>query len=226
MPTDALDGDQDRTGRTLWHLVFEVSAAASPLGAVADAVDDSLTIERVVPASDRELLAYGSTTADPSALEGIAGVTDGVADARVIADRDADRRVEIRLLAPPLLAAVRATGGDLTRFRMAADGGILEVTAADDDGSVLVDELAGQSGVVLRSRATESVDPTADDPLAKLTSRQREVLVTAYHAGFFEWPRASDGEEVADSLGIAQPTFVEHLRRAEQSVLAAILGDE
>lgn len=54
-----------------------------------------------------------------------------------------------------------------------------------------------------------------------LTDRQREVLETAYHAGFFEWPRASSASDVAALLGVSPPTFHEHLRRAEEKLLTA-----
>lgn len=52
-----------------------------------------------------------------------------------------------------------------------------------------------------------------------LTDRQHEVLLTAYHAGFFAWPRESTGEEIAELLDISQPTFHEHLRTGERKLL-------
>jgi PAS domain S-box-containing protein len=55
-----------------------------------------------------------------------------------------------------------------------------------------------------------------------LTVRQREVLRTAYHSGYFEWPRHRSGEDVADTLDIAQPTFHRHLRKCNRSVYAAL----
>jgi PAS domain S-box-containing protein len=58
-----------------------------------------------------------------------------------------------------------------------------------------------------------------------LTERQRTAVETTYYAGFFEWPRESTGEEVAESLGISAPTFHKHLRVAERKLLAARFGD-
>lgn len=57
---------------------------------------------------------------------------------------------------------------------------------------------------------------------ARLTDRQREVLQVAYHSGFFEWPRSQNGEEVADVLGITQPTFHQHLRVGQRELLAGV----
>ena len=53
---------------------------------------------------------------------------------------------------------------------------------------------------------------------SELTERQLETLQAAHHSGYFEWPRDRTGEEVAESLGITQPTFNGHLRAAERKL--------
>ncbi|WP_425494434.1 helix-turn-helix domain-containing protein [Natronoglomus mannanivorans] len=40
-----------------------------------------------------------------------------------------------------------------------------------------------------------------------LTDRQRATLEAAYRSGLFKWPRRTIGEDVAQSLEIAPPTF-------------------
>ncbi|WP_438267412.1 helix-turn-helix domain-containing protein [Haladaptatus halobius] len=50
-------------------------------------------------------------------------------------------------------------------------------------------------------------------------------MTAAYNAGFFEWPRESTGEEVADSLGVLAPTFHQHLRASERKLLAVFFGE-
>ena len=58
-----------------------------------------------------------------------------------------------------------------------------------------------------------------------LTDRQRSVLRAAYHAGYFDGTRKRTGAEIADSLGIAQPTFSTHVRAAIRNLLSAIWDD-
>jgi len=58
-----------------------------------------------------------------------------------------------------------------------------------------------------------------------LTDRQRNVLRAAYHEGYFDENRKRTGAEIADSLGIAQPTFSTHMRAAQRNLFAAIWGD-
>lgn len=57
--------------------------------------------------------------------------------------------------------------------------------------------------------------PVLDD----LTERQREVLQIAFEMGYYEWPRDCTGQDVADELGIASPTFSEHVFAAERKIL-------
>ncbi|WP_435101642.1 helix-turn-helix domain-containing protein [Halarchaeum sp. P4] len=57
----------------------------------------------------------------------------------------------------------------------------------------------------------------------KLTERQREVLETAYEAGYFERPRRANATELAAELDISQSTFTEHLVAAQQKLLEDVL---
>ncbi|MFO7834987.1 MAG: bacterio-opsin activator domain-containing protein, partial [Halohasta sp.] len=59
----------------------------------------------------------------------------------------------------------------------------------------------------------------------QLTERQQEVLRTAYYARFFEWPRETNAGELADILGIAQPTVSRHLRTAERELFSMVYDD-
>jgi len=60
----------------------------------------------------------------------------------------------------------------------------------------------------------------------RLTDRQREVLLTAYESGFFESPRETTGEQLAELLDLSQPTVTHHLREAQRRIYAAMLGEE
>lgn len=66
-------------------------------------------------------------------------------------------------------------------------------------------------------------DPGVTDALRQLTPRQREALRTAYDLGFYENPRRSDYEELAEALECAPSTANELLRRAETAVVGAVL---
>lgn len=57
----------------------------------------------------------------------------------------------------------------------------------------------------------------------KLTSRQLEVLRTAYEMGYFERPRKANAGEVAATLGIDPSTFTEHLSVGLRKLLDDVL---
>lgn len=63
-----------------------------------------------------------------------------------------------------------------------------------------------------------SVDRTA------FTDRQYEALETAHEMGYFESPKGATAEEVATEIGIAAPTFLEHLSVAQTKLLDQLLS--
>lgn len=127
---------------------------------------------------------------------------------------------------------------------IAAHGGVIREATAEAGDTRLVIELPAQADVrAFTQRLEESASglelaakrhrgqqsgvgridgaPLTDD----LTERQQEVLQTALEAGYFEWPRESDGEDVADRLGITQPTFNKHLRVAERKIFQQLYSE-
>ncbi len=66
-------------------------------------------------------------------------------------------------------------------------------------------------------------DPREDSPMQWLTPRQREALVAAYRAGYYDTPRRADSARVARSLDLSKSATVEHLRKAQKRLLDGIL---
>ena len=63
---------------------------------------------------------------------------------------------------------------------------------------------------------------TAQD---RLTKRQWGVLRTAYLSGFFDWPRTTTGEEIAETFDLSQPTINRHLRVGERKLLELLFEE-
>lgn len=53
----------------------------------------------------------------------------------------------------------------------------------------------------------------------KLTDRQRATLEAAHMNGYFEWPRPTDGSEIAETMDVTRQTFHQHLRAAERKLI-------
>lgn len=54
---------------------------------------------------------------------------------------------------------------------------------------------------------------------AELTAAQWEALTTAFDAGYFEIPRRTSLEDIADQLGISRQATSERIRRAQAALL-------
>jgi len=62
-----------------------------------------------------------------------------------------------------------------------------------------------------------------DHPLEELTTRQREVVETAWQSGYYEVPKQVSAEEIAEELALDSSTVTEHLQRAERNLLGQLL---
>ncbi|SIR64623.1 hypothetical protein SAMN05421858_3097 [Haladaptatus litoreus] len=94
----------------------------------------------------------------------------------------------------------------------------------------VVSDLQGRCAGVTVRRLTRS--DSLDDTQSLLfvdrtafTKRQYDVLRTAHRMGYFESPKESNSEAVADELGISVTTFVEHLSVAQTKLLEQLLTE-
>jgi PAS domain S-box-containing protein len=191
--------------------------------------DIEFTLDGVVPQSDGTQRLYG-TAKGPTAKE-----FQDVLDAVPVIE-------ETRLL---------STVGDTTRYELSAEPGSVAGVFASFDGE-LQSIVTENDTCKLVGEFPETVDPEAvlravrepypDIELAsqrrivspaylrstiedRLTERQRTVLGMAYHAEYFEQPRGSTGDELADRLGITRQTFHAHLRKAQSTVFHAVFEE-
>jgi len=193
--------------------------------------DGRITLDKAVPVGDGRQLIYGTVT--PEHIDAVELITDQVPywdDLRLRDDGDGPAEFELRVSDPPILSTVASMGGSVDQaviedghcyftIHLSPTADLRRLT------SVVKDSYPGAEMVTRRQ-----IDRPADTPERvhreieeALTDRQETVLQAAYHAGFFEWPRDAAGEEIAESLGIASPTFSQHLRKAERKVLSVLL---
>jgi DNA-binding CsgD family transcriptional regulator len=69
-----------------------------------------------------------------------------------------------------------------------------------------------------------SIDTKGESLLSKLTSRQRQILLTGYALGYYDVPRKISSEELARHLNADKSTVVEHLRKAERKLIGSIIA--
>ncbi|WP_339103377.1 PAS domain-containing protein [Haloterrigena salinisoli] len=204
---------------------------SNPLGRLADRLDARVEFEGGTIRDDGAPTVFAVVDepidVDPADLTDL----EGIGDVSVIADTDAETLLQLHYTGPFLGAAVDANGGTL-RTLVADETGtraVVEVPETVEVRNVLSQLNRREFAVSLvarregSTRTQSTIDAAARNALLeRLTDRQREVVQTAYHGGFFEWPRRTTGESIADSLGISSPAFQKHVRATERKLFTAL----
>ncbi len=200
---------------------------------ITEPPSDGIIMDAAVPQGDGEFVVFGST--NPDDLPFLRELAEKLDPWKELIDVDAgDERVsyEALLEEPPFLTRMGEIGGRLVQGVIEADDIRVRVQlphsasvrqSLDALREAYPDTTLVSKQEVTPSRTAETGE--SDVSLDDLTNRQLETLRTAYHAGYFDWPRETSGEEVAEILGISSPTFSQHLRGAEETVFGSLLSD-
>ncbi|MFT4947681.1 MAG: PAS domain S-box-containing protein, partial [Natronomonas sp.] len=215
---------------TVVELEFEVGGADSVFAAITDRLDCRLSLNNITPTTEAGYLCYIDVDGvDPEQVVEGARSARGVESARVVRGRGQTGIVELRVTTGPLTALFEH-GATIRSFEAAdGTGRLIGETAPQSGAQSMIKTLEGAYGeatfIAKRTRTEESptLTMTKHAVETELTDRQREVLGLAYHAGYFESPRDSTGDELADALGIASPTFYQHVRKALRKILTLLL---
>ncbi len=211
---------------------YDDTAAVFP--ALSAALGCTVELEGVVPAESGDIVTFVRVEGeDPATILGQLVDDDLTTDARLIRSFESEALVEVVLAERSPVGVFVGHGGkivDLTvedgRARLVGEfspgldiRGVIE-DFGEDYPSV---ELHKKQDGVDRAETELAVKHALED---HLTEKQRSVLSGAYQAGYFEWPRGSTAEEIADSMGVSSPTLHNHLRRAQQKLVGTALEDE
>ncbi|MEF8856264.1 MAG: bacterio-opsin activator domain-containing protein [Haloplanus sp.] len=199
---------------------------------VSAETDCLIRLEDVIHRADGNLLQY-FTVSDtaPDDVLGMASDEPAIAEARLVAE-GSDGALFQFVVSGPCVTETLAETGALTSDVSAASGigrvvaavpphvavrTVVETFRSRHPGSDLVARRECDQSAPVRTNA--GVHAALAD---QLTEKQYEVIRTAYLGGYFAWPRESTAEECADALGIAQPTFSQHVRTAQRKVFATL----
>ncbi|MXV63541.1 GAF domain-containing protein [Natronorubrum sp. JWXQ-INN-674] len=215
------------------ELEFRVEELAKPLIQLSTSEECTIELDQLIR-GDETLLAYGSAEGvDQEVFRETIEETDGFGEVRFLAvRRDA---FEFELVAPAAVSLFEtiATHGGRVQSATVDDGEfrfVVELPRGRDTRQ-MIELIQEQRDDVtyLAQRTSERSEPNDTGSASvleeELTEKQRAALETAYFAGYFDWPRESTGEEIAERLGIAPATFNQHLRTAERKFFNSVLGE-
>lgn len=205
--------------------VLELSSAAL-FGPFLGAADGPfrVTVDEVVSLPDGGALEYVTASGLPAkALMEAMRQRDAVQSVRLLRSTGDECGLEVSVASPSVPVVFDDLGG-----------GVVSLVEHPPDGPpALVAELPGDVDPRQAVRAVRQAYPDVEldsqelrysprllfDVVGEvLTDRQFAALQAAYHGGYFETPRRSSGEELAEQLGITRQTFNQHLRKAERAV--------
>ncbi|WP_459193853.1 MEDS domain-containing protein [Halosimplex sp. J119] len=188
-----------------------------------------LSLEGVVPSTDGQLRVFMSARG-VEAEDVLAFAPDlATTELSVVSEYDDDGvpvcLFEAALSEESLCETVRRHGGR-PRTVTVEDGAATAVVevAADADIRAFVEMFVGNypDSELVAQRSEERPRRTPAEFRAtlteQLTDRQLEALQTAYFGGYFDKPRGQTGSEIAESMGISQPTFNTHARAAQRKL--------
>ncbi|SDF78823.1 bacterio-opsin activator domain-containing protein [Halorientalis regularis] len=219
---------------TVVELTFESGDPDSFFAGLSGEHDCTVTLDGVVP-GEAGALVYFVTLSGAGAEQVLSWATDRAAvdDARLVRDYGDESLLELIVSGSEVATALVEHGA--TVGEMEATSGTERVVgqvSAETDVRRLVtavtDAFPDTDLLTKRERDRPAETPTAFRASLRdsLTEKQSSVLQAAFHAGYFEWPRGSTAEELADAIGITSPTLHNHLRRAQQKLLTAFFTDD
>lgn len=212
----------------LVELDVQVPNLFASLG-IEDEPTGTITVTGVVPIGNDRFLMYGNATAD--GFETLAELVETVPLFDDLSRLDEGEVItfEMKLKEPPITSRVTAMGGYIDE--LVIDDGDARAAIHLAPRSIVrglldtIENVYPQMNLISRKQINRS-EPVSPDSrrqlLGDLTERQRVVLDASYHSGYFEWPRRTSGEEVADSLDISPATYSQHLRKAQKQMLDSI----
>ncbi|WP_459191240.1 helix-turn-helix domain-containing protein [Halosimplex sp. J119] len=208
---------------------FSVPAAVFLLDDALDAVESSVTIERMVSDGDEAVTPYvWVATGDFEAFEGALREDTSVDEFETVEryDEEALYRVTWREDGIDLLAALEDVAATVLTAEGHGDRWVLRALFAGREAvSAFDDRFCAAHERVELARLYGSDDPSSYGKF-EVTDKQRAALTTAREAGYFAVPRECSLQDVADELGISRNAASARLRRGQDALVGHTLDHD
>jgi PAS domain S-box-containing protein len=216
------------------ELEFQLRRAKPPLFRFAAEHDCEFEFETVVQRADGlpgifftvrgvspdEVLAFGESAPD-------------IEELTLVSERNAEALFETRLRDSAFFSTLLDHGAmPRTLTAMGDEGYAVIRVPRSSDVRTFVDLFGAQYedvDLVARREVDDGITTQQEfeaEVRSRLTDRQEEILATAYVSGFFDWPREMSAKDLAEMLGVSQPTVSRHIRASERKLFGLVFSDE
>ncbi|MFC4542140.1 bacterio-opsin activator domain-containing protein [Halosolutus amylolyticus] len=205
---------------------IEVPSGEFPLGSLFDVASDAtVTVETTVPASDVAVpyfwVPIGVTESLVEALESDPNVVDAV----VVDETDTHVLVKVTWTdrVNGVLQSIRESNALVTSAAGTADSWTFRLRfPSSAELSAFYARCLDQGISIELIQLHEAVSPNSDCRFG-LTAPQRELVLRAYEAGYFEVPRKTTLVELADRFDISDSAVSQRLRRGLATLVDSTL---
>jgi len=247
----ALDRKRALMSESVVELEFRVENLFSGFAEDSRFRSATIEIERTIPAKHGTVLVFLRTALSAPALRELLGVlvesekldsgsvqlapahqqTGYEEDSSLDQSGDVSR-YEVSLEHPSGLDVLTAYGGEFQQARI--EHGTYSFTGTFPPGIDVHAVLEAMQATFPELRLTSQRTIPRERPatasktvgLEELTEKQRNAVELAYTSGYYDQPRETSGDELADSLGITNSTFHQHLRVGVKKLLGGVLGEQ
>lgn len=224
---DAIQTAQILTADCVIEVKLVVRDPSFPLSAIAQTLDTD--VEYVGMTNDSDAGTYELFLAAPVPVQPDAVIDCSfVEDVREISATNETQTFALTVSTAEPFAELADYGASVTKVTAGPEQAtlVLELPPEQDVRTMLAVLEEQYDGIDLRSRQERDARNRTMNEFAaavddRLTARQRAAVEAAYMNGYFEWPRPTDGAEIADTMGITRQTFHQHLRAAKRKLIDA-----
>ena len=226
-----VDTRQWLSADTVTEVDLTIDAPSSPLTAIAAETGATLVHEGTVPGGLTRIFL----SVEGADLAAVRAAADGRTVVRRVehrSDAETDPLVVLHVSGQTVPGSVTDHGSRVRSMVVTGDGIEATVDLAPTTGvRELVEALEADHGPVSLGARRERTPAASSEggfraaAQDRLTERQWGVLRTAFLSGFFNWPRTTTGEEIAETFDLSQPTINRHLRVGERKLLELLFEE-
>lgn len=208
---------------------FTIPAGRFPLGSIFDRYPEvTVELERVIPTNTTIVPYFWVHDAGEATEEAIEASFRPHPDFESISLVDRiDSENLLRVTWAPeyqgVLRAIVETDVVLLSGTGTAEEWTFEVRANERDATAEFQEYCTDHGVPIELTAVHEFSKVVSGTEYDLTEAQREALVLAYEEGYYQAPRETGLDALADELGITGQALGSRLRRGIQNLIGSTL---
>ncbi len=207
------------------EMEFTVPAEEFPLGSIFENLPGvTVELERLIPHETLTIPYFWVRGAKTGEIEAAFEPHAGVTDIRLVDSVEDEylMRAEWVREYNGLLTALSETNLTVLSGVGTDDGWRFEVRGDTQEAIAEFRTYHQEQNISIDIATVHALLPIRGDSY-ELTETQREALVLAYERGYFDTPRESSLEEIADELGITQQSLSSRLRRGHRRLISETL---